>query len=156
MRARCAACGNGGPRDIRRDNFREGMNSQLPRIIAILERDGQIDNFQCIHNRLTLRLGARIFDLRQRGWEFRTEMKKDTNTVYVVTMVPELTLFTQKRKRVKHWKRNSALRKEGGLPHQNKVALATCRPTGQYNVVPSVVVKLRCRIITFEGANIIH
>jgi hypothetical protein len=54
----------------------------------------QIDNFQCIHSRLTLRLGARIFDLKQKGWDFRTEMREDKNTVYAVTNVPELTLFT--------------------------------------------------------------
>jgi hypothetical protein len=63
------------------------MNSQLPCIIAILEKEGRIDNFHCIHNRLTLRLGARIFDLKQKGWEFRTETNPDTNTVYVVTKV---------------------------------------------------------------------
>jgi Helix-turn-helix domain len=69
------------------------MNSQLPRIIAILERDGQIDNFHCMHTRLTLRLGARIFDLKQKGWDFRTEMREDKNTVYVVTKVPEPEQF---------------------------------------------------------------
>jgi hypothetical protein len=31
--------------------------NQLDPIIAILEWDGKIDNFYCIHNRLTLRLG---------------------------------------------------------------------------------------------------
>jgi hypothetical protein len=62
--------------------------SQLDPIIAILERDGQIDNFYCIHNRLTLRLGARIWDLKQRGWDFRTEMRDDKNTVYVVITEP--------------------------------------------------------------------
>jgi Helix-turn-helix domain len=35
--------------------------------------------------RFTLRLGARIFDLKQKGWDFRTEMREDKNTVYVVT-----------------------------------------------------------------------
>jgi hypothetical protein len=35
------------------------MNSQLPRIIAILEKEGRIDNFQAIEKKLTLRLGAR-------------------------------------------------------------------------------------------------
>ena len=39
--------------------------------------------------RLTLKLGARIWNLKQRGWDFRTEMKEDKNTVYVVTKVPE-------------------------------------------------------------------
>jgi hypothetical protein len=41
------------------------QKSQLDRILEILERDGQIDNFYAIHNRISLRLGARIWDLRQ-------------------------------------------------------------------------------------------
>jgi hypothetical protein len=32
--------------------------------------------------------------LKQKGWDFRTEMREDKNTVYAVTNVPELTLFT--------------------------------------------------------------
>jgi hypothetical protein len=68
--------------------------TQLEPIIALLERDGQIDNFHCITNRLTLRLGARIYDLKKRGWDFRTETRHDKNTVYVVTKGPEHTLFS--------------------------------------------------------------
>jgi hypothetical protein len=68
--------------------------SQLAPIIAILEKEGRIDNFHCIHNRLTLRLGARIWDLKQKGWEFRTETRPDKNTVYVVTKVPEPAQLT--------------------------------------------------------------
>jgi hypothetical protein len=64
------------------------MKSQLDRIIEILERDGQIDNFNAIHNRISLRLGARIWDLRQRGWVFRTEERADKNTVYHVVSQP--------------------------------------------------------------------
>jgi hypothetical protein len=70
------------------------MNSQLPRIIAVLEREGRIDSFHCIHNRLTLRLGARIWDLKQKGWEFRTETQQYKNTVYAVTKVPEPAQLT--------------------------------------------------------------
>jgi hypothetical protein len=64
------------------------MKSQIDRIIEILERDGQIDNFFAIHNRISLRLGARIWDLRQRGWVFRTEEQEDKNTVYHVVRQP--------------------------------------------------------------------
>ena len=62
--------------------------TQLDRIIEILERDGQIDNFHCIHERISLRLGARIFDLRQQGWDFETDQREDKNTVYRVRAKP--------------------------------------------------------------------
>lgn len=62
--------------------------TQLERIIEILERDGQIDNFYAIHSRISLRLGARIWDLRQRGWQFQTDERPDKNTVYRVIRQP--------------------------------------------------------------------
>lgn len=62
--------------------------TQLERIIEILERDGQIDNFFAIHSRISLRLGARIWDLRQRGWEFETDQRENKNTVYRVVREP--------------------------------------------------------------------
>jgi hypothetical protein len=33
---------------------------QIDVIADILEREGKIDNFRCIHERISLRLGARI------------------------------------------------------------------------------------------------
>lgn len=62
--------------------------SQLERIIEILERDGQIDNFYAIHNRISLRLGARVWDLKQLGWQFETNQREDKNTVYRVVRQP--------------------------------------------------------------------
>ena len=62
--------------------------TQLETIIEILERDGQIDNFHAIHNRISLRLGARIWDLRKAGWEFATEQREGKNTVYRVIRQP--------------------------------------------------------------------
>ncbi len=62
--------------------------TQLDPIIAILERDGQIDNFFCISNKLTLRLAARIADLKARGWQFETVRREDKNTIYHVTKQP--------------------------------------------------------------------
>jgi hypothetical protein len=62
--------------------------SQLERIVEILERDGQIDNFYAIHNRISLRLGARIHELREAGWEIETEQREDKNTVYRVVKQP--------------------------------------------------------------------
>jgi hypothetical protein len=62
--------------------------SQCERIIEILDRDGQIDNFYAIHSRISLRLGARIWDLRAQGWEIETEQRDDKNTVYKVISKP--------------------------------------------------------------------
>jgi hypothetical protein len=69
------------------------MNSQLPRIIAILEKEGRISNFYAVENKLTLRLAARIADLKAKGYEFRTEMQ-GKNCVYVLTKVPEPAQLT--------------------------------------------------------------
>jgi helix-turn-helix protein len=63
--------------------------TQLERIVEILERDGQIDNFHAIHSRISLRLGARIWDLRAQGWVIETEQREDKNTVYRVVRQPE-------------------------------------------------------------------
>jgi hypothetical protein len=54
-----------------------------------LERDGQIDNFTAIHQRISLRLGARIWDLRHAGWQIETEELSDKNTVYRVIARPK-------------------------------------------------------------------
>ena len=62
--------------------------TQLARIIEILERDGQIDNFYAIHNRISLRLGARIWDLRNAGWVIETEECFDKNTIYRLVTRP--------------------------------------------------------------------
>jgi Helix-turn-helix domain len=63
--------------------------SQLTKIEEILKRDGRIDNFSAIHSRLTLRLGARVWDLKRRGWQFRTEQCDDKNTIYHVIAAPK-------------------------------------------------------------------
>jgi hypothetical protein len=42
-----------------------------------------------IQTKLSLRLGARVFDLKERGWDFRTEELPNKNTVYHVTKWPE-------------------------------------------------------------------
>lgn len=66
--------------------------TQLATIKRILANEGQIDNFYCFENKLTLRLGARIHDLKGEGYEFEVE-KDGKNTVYRVTKTPELKLF---------------------------------------------------------------
>lgn len=65
--------------------------SQLTKIEAILRAEGQIDNFYCVNNRLTWRLGARIDDLKKRGWEFAGGYYDDRNPknyVYKVIHCP--------------------------------------------------------------------
>lgn len=61
---------------------------QLDRIAQILEREGRIDNFRAIQDRISLRLGARIWDLRSKGWEIETKEQPDKNTVYVLVGKP--------------------------------------------------------------------
>lgn len=62
--------------------------TQLARIAGILEREGSIDNFRCIHERISLRLGARIWDLRDAGWQIETKKLPDKNTRYVLVSPP--------------------------------------------------------------------
>jgi hypothetical protein len=58
------------------------------RIVEILESQGQIDNFTAIHTRLSLRLGARIWNLKQLGWDFAVETDEHKNTFYRVIKSP--------------------------------------------------------------------
>lgn len=64
------------------------MKSQCDVIEEILKREGQIDNYFCIEHRITLRLGARIYDLTQKGYEFETK-KVGRNYVYKVLTTPK-------------------------------------------------------------------
>lgn len=65
--------------------------TQLDIIKEILRRDGQIDNFHCFENKITLRLGARMWDLQQDGWRFETK-KVGKNYIYKVLIDPEKEL----------------------------------------------------------------
>jgi len=47
--------------------------SQNARVLRILKEQGYIDNFDCIKSGLTLRLGARINDLKRKGVLFDEE-----------------------------------------------------------------------------------
>jgi hypothetical protein len=64
------------------------MKTQCEKIAEILDRDGRIDNFYAIHSRLTLRLGARIWDLKNIGYEIRTEQTPEKNTIYWLISKP--------------------------------------------------------------------
>jgi hypothetical protein len=67
-------------------------------IAEILERQGYIDNFHAIHNRISLRLGTRIWDLREEGYEIETIEQPGKNTVYWLIAKPApktLAMFNQ-------------------------------------------------------------
>lgn len=55
----------------------------------ILKKRGSVTNFYAIHNRISLRLGARIFDLRAKGWKIKTVKMRDRNTKYVLLAKPK-------------------------------------------------------------------
>lgn len=52
------------------------------KIINRLNETGQVDNFWCIDNRITTRLGAVIHKLKKVGWEFDKQMV-EKNCVYI-------------------------------------------------------------------------
>jgi hypothetical protein len=56
--------------------------TQCDMILALLKKDGKVDNFTLIHSKRSLRLGARIHDLRKRGYDITTEVQDSKNTVY--------------------------------------------------------------------------
>lgn len=62
--------------------------SQKADIINILKRAGQIDNFYCIDNRLTIRLAMHIDVLRKAGWKIRTEELPNKNCIYHLISEP--------------------------------------------------------------------
>jgi len=65
------------------------------KVIDRINEVGYVDNFWCVDNYITLRLGAVIFELKKAGWEFRTTMEGSTllskkkNCHYYVTNKPE-------------------------------------------------------------------
>lgn len=63
--------------------------SQCEQIAEILRKEGRIDNFRAIQEKITLRLGARIFDLGKLGWKFRKYFANPERTNYVYEVVHE-------------------------------------------------------------------
>jgi hypothetical protein len=60
------------------------IKSQCDRIIEIVERDGQIDNFRCIHEPPACGSALAFKISEERGWRFRTERRSDKNYIYHV------------------------------------------------------------------------
>lgn len=55
-----------------------------------LREDGSVDNFACIDERLTTRLGAFIHLLRQEGWEIDGHKIPDSkNWIYTLVSEPK-------------------------------------------------------------------
>lgn len=63
--------------------------TQLKTIAKILSTEGKIDNFRAIQERISLRLGARVWDLKSKGWQIKTEELPNKNTVYHLISKPE-------------------------------------------------------------------
>ncbi|EOB4859233.1 helix-turn-helix domain-containing protein [Campylobacter jejuni] len=50
-----------------------------------------MDNFYCIDKRITTRLGAYIYNLRNKGYEIETVRNKETrNTFYILKSTPKI------------------------------------------------------------------
>jgi len=66
------------------------MQTQIEKITSILCEEGKIDNFRAIREMITLRLGARIYDLERQGWKFKKYYANPnrTNFVYEVERKP--------------------------------------------------------------------
>ena len=68
--------------------------SQKDIVIRILREEGKIDNFRCIDNRITIRLGAIIHNLTKEGWAFNTHFSiapnQKKNFVYEVVSDPKV------------------------------------------------------------------
>jgi len=47
--------------------------TQKDRVAEKLRADGFVDNFWCLENKVSLRLGAIIHDLKGEGWQFDEE-----------------------------------------------------------------------------------
>lgn len=71
------------------------METQIEKIKRILRQEGKIDNFRCFTERISLRLGARIWDLEQEGWRFKTYKPESNpkNYVYEVEYDPEIKIL---------------------------------------------------------------
>lgn len=65
--------------------------SQEQRIVGQLIKNGEISRNHCLQNYIS-RLSAIIFDLREKGWDFKTE-ERGGDFIYIVTRKPELKLF---------------------------------------------------------------
>ena len=70
------------------------MKTQLETIKKILRTEGKIDNFRSINQYISIRLGARIADLKQEGWIFKAYKSPENpkNYIYEVVRDPERKL----------------------------------------------------------------
>jgi hypothetical protein len=82
------------------DYFAKKTQKQI--VVEKIERDGYVDNFWAISNRM-LRLGAIIADLKKDGYKFATGWGKDSqrkNYHYYSLAHCEMTLFGYQKKKV--------------------------------------------------------
>lgn len=64
--------------------------TQKLRLVRVLRSEGKIDNFRAINDGISYRLGARIYDLKQEGWEFypMRHPEQKQNYIYIVKKDP--------------------------------------------------------------------
>ena len=64
------------------------------KVVEILMKQGWVDNFHCVDNRITLRLSDIIMTLKEEGWEFDNDKSgylnpnQKKNWYYVVKKFP--------------------------------------------------------------------
>ncbi|MBZ7974617.1 helix-turn-helix domain-containing protein [Campylobacter molothri] len=64
--------------------------TQEAQILNILLEKGEIDNFFCLDKRISIRLGAYIYNLRNKGYVIETHHNKKTrNTTYILKEKPK-------------------------------------------------------------------
>ena len=56
--------------------------SQAEHILLLLTSQGYVSNFECIEKKITYRLGARIFDLKKRGYQIEHEIMPNKDCRY--------------------------------------------------------------------------
>jgi hypothetical protein len=62
--------------------------SQTEHILLLLVRDGMVSNFYCIENKITLRLAARVKDLRNKGYWITSHKQKNKDCIYKLESLP--------------------------------------------------------------------
>jgi len=62
--------------------------TQKDKVAKILRENGYIDNWEAVDRRLTLRLGAIVFNLREDGWTIKTDMVGQGHCIYRLISEP--------------------------------------------------------------------
>lgn len=58
--------------------------SQTEQVLLLLARDGHVSNFYCIEHKITLRLAARINDLKKKGYKIISHRQINKDCIYTL------------------------------------------------------------------------